>query len=172
MSCSRPLTHQEREPILSARFLAARRRDRTVAAPMNTTIVPYLNFPDGLCDEAMSFYARTLGAETVMRMTFGDSPMPCDDAHKSWLMHITIKAPALTLMASDCPPGQPYVRGTNVTLSLNFVDAAEQDRVWAGLGEGAKILMPLGEQFWGARFGMLEDRFGTLWMVNFEAPKG
>jgi len=138
---------------------------------MSTSIVPYLNFPNGLCDEAMSFYARAFGAETVMRMTFGDSPMPCDDAHKSWIMHITIKAASLTLMASDCPPGQPYVRGSNVSLSVNCGDAAEQDRLWAALGEGAKVLMPLGEQFWGARFGMLEDRYGTLWMLNHEAAK-
>ncbi len=31
--------------------------------------------------------------------------------------------------------------------------------------------MPVADQFWGARFGMLTDRFGIQWMFNFEHPK-
>ncbi|MGV3710577.1 MAG: VOC family protein [Gemmatimonas sp.] len=32
--------------------------------------------------------------------------------------------------------------------------------------------MPLETQFWGARFGMLTDKFGINWMFNCELPKG
>jgi PhnB protein len=28
--------------------------------------------------------------------------------------------------------------------------------------------MPLADQFWGARFGMLIDQFGIAWMLNWE----
>jgi uncharacterized glyoxalase superfamily protein PhnB len=28
-----------------------------------------------------------------------------------------------------------------------------------------------GNQFWGARFGMLVDKFGIHWMFNCELPK-
>jgi PhnB protein len=31
--------------------------------------------------------------------------------------------------------------------------------------------MPLQDQFWGARFGMLKDKFGVPWMFNFELPR-
>ena len=31
--------------------------------------------------------------------------------------------------------------------------------------------MPLGDMFWGARFGLLTDRFGVNWMFNYELPK-
>ncbi len=135
---------------------------------MTTQLNPYLNFPDGTCAEAMAFYAKALHAEVAMKMTFGESPMPCSDEHKTCIMHIAIKTPTFAIMASDCPPGQPYVRGSNVSLSLNFPDAKEQDRVWTALLEGGKALMPITEQFWDARFGMLEDKFGTLWMLNSE----
>jgi PhnB protein len=30
------------------------------------------------------------------------------------------------------------------------------------------VTMPLADQFWGAYFGMLVDRFGVQWMVNCE----
>jgi PhnB protein len=28
--------------------------------------------------------------------------------------------------------------------------------------------MPLQDTFWGARFGMLVDRFGVSWMFNYD----
>ena len=28
------------------------------------------------------------------------------------------------------------------------------------MAEGGQITMPLGNQFWGAKFGMLKDKFG------------
>jgi PhnB protein len=41
------------------------------------------------------------------------------------------------------------------------------------MAAGGKITMPLQDQFWGATFGMLEDKFGVSWMFNHEnsAPK-
>ncbi len=31
--------------------------------------------------------------------------------------------------------------------------------------------MPVGKMFWGAYFGMLTDKFGINWMINYELPK-
>jgi PhnB protein len=33
------------------------------------------------------------------------------------------------------------------------------------------VTMPLQDTFWGARFGMLIDKFGVSWMLNCELPK-
>jgi len=30
------------------------------------------------------------------------------------------------------------------------------------------VEMPLGDTFWGAYFGMFEDKFGIRWMVNYD----
>ncbi len=38
------------------------------------------------------------------------------------------------------------------------------------LAEGAQIIMPMEETFFAHRFGMLRDKFGTLWMVINERP--
>jgi PhnB protein len=34
-----------------------------------------------------------------------------------------------------------------------------------------KITMPIAGTFWGAYFGMLVDKFGIIWMVNYDMPK-
>jgi len=44
--------------------------------------------------------------------------------------------------------------------------------VFAALSQDAKqITLPLSEQFWGAYFGMLVDKYGVNWMFNYELPK-
>ena len=32
--------------------------------------------------------------------------------------------------------------------------------------------MPLAETFWGAYYGLLTDRFGVNWMVNYPLSQG
>jgi PhnB protein len=70
-------------------------------------------------------------------------------------------------MASDgrCG-GQPSFQG--MSLSLAVPDAAEADRVFAALGEGGQVQMPLDKTFFAPRFGMVADRFGVSWMVIAE----
>ncbi len=36
------------------------------------------------------------------------------------------------------------------------------------MAEGGTISMPLANQFWGAKFGMLKDKYGIGWMFNYE----
>ncbi|MGE3706662.1 MAG: VOC family protein [Vicinamibacterales bacterium] len=137
---------------------------------MATTLNPYVTL-NGNCAEAVAFWTAALGATSqVMRM--GDSPMPVPPEAKDRVMHATIKTDALTLMASDAMMGQsPSGGGGSVAISLNFTDKDEQTRVWDRLSAGGTPVMPLGDQFWG-RFGMLVDRFGVQWMLNYEAPRG
>jgi PhnB protein len=49
--------------------------------------------------------------------------------------------------------------------------AAELDEKFAKLAEGGKITMPVEDTFWGARFGMLTDKFGVHWMFNYDYPQ-
>ena len=132
---------------------------------MSTTISPYVNF-DGNCEEAVQFWADAIGAQTqIMRM--GESPMPVADNAKDRVMHAAIRKDGFLLLASDCMPGQPLVRGNSVSLCVNCDDENEQDRVWSKLAVGGQVTMPLSQQFFG-RFGMLTDKFGIQWMLNLE----
>jgi hypothetical protein len=41
------------------------------------------------------------------------------------------------------------------------------EKLWQqAISTGAKILMPMEDQFWGERFGQLADPFGHCWSVS------
>jgi len=132
---------------------------------------PYLTF-DGTCQEAFGTYADILGGEIVAMMTYEQSPIegvaPADWDNK--IMHARLVFGDNVLMASDAPPGR-FQKMQGVSVTLNFEDQAEAERVFIALAEGAVVTMPLEETFWAAKFGMLTDRFGTPWMINCEKQK-
>jgi PhnB protein len=59
-----------------------------------------------------------------------------------------------------------------VHVSVNCTDVAEMEKQFSALAVGGQVRMPLADQFWGARFGMLTDAFGINWMFNCELKKG
>lgn len=128
-------------------------------------IQPYLFF-DGRCEEALKFYRQVLGAKITMLLRYKESPdpagMPAGAAEK--VMHANLRIGAGTLLASDgmCQ-GEPDFRG--FSLSLTVADTAEAERLFAALGEGGEVRMPLAKTFFSPAFGMLTDRFGVGWMV-------
>lgn len=130
----------------------------------------YLTF-NGNCEEAINFYKNILGGEIITKQTFGESPMPSEENWKNKIMHVHYKADGIELMASDSMPEQPVNAGSNISLSINLTDEAEQTKIFNALAEGGKVTMPLADQFWGARFGMLTDKFGYHWMLNCQKPQ-
>jgi PhnB protein len=135
-------------------------------------IQPYLFF-DGRCEEAIDFYRRAVGAEPTMLMRFKDSPEPhqpgmIPPGAENKVMHAAIRVGDTTVMASDgrCQ-GKPNFQG--FALSLTVANAAEADRLFAALGDGGQVQMPLAKTFFSPRFGMVADRFGVSWMV-YVAP--
>ena len=130
-------------------------------------ITPYLLF-NGSAAEALAFYSKALDGKILFQQTFGESPMPSSDDMKDKIMHASFQADKLMIMVSDCPPDKAAVFGNSVSLSLNFADVASIDKTFASLSEGANITMELQDTFWGARFGMLIDKFGINWMFNHD----
>src|SRR5262245_12512033 len=129
-------------------------------------INPYLNF-DGNTREAMEFYARVLGAQLEIQ-SFADVGMADKPELKDRTMHASLKKGDVVIMASDTMPGMNFVPGNNVWININCESDEEIERLFKALGEGGSVVMPLADQFWGAKFGMLNDKYGMHWMLNFE----
>ena len=130
-------------------------------------IVPYLNFK-GNAAEALAFYSKALNGSVLFSQKYADSPMECKPEDLEKIMHATFKAGDLTLMASDANDMFPVQDGNNVSLSLNFHDLESIESTFTALAEGGNPTMPLQDTFWGARFGMVTDKFGIHWMFNFD----
>jgi PhnB protein len=62
--------------------------------------------------------------------------------------------------------GFKLTQGNTVTINLEPDTRAETDRLFAALAAGGSADVPLSEQFWGAYFGILVDKFGIRWMFN------
>lgn len=60
--------------------------------------------------------------------------------------------------------------GDNFSVSFEAETKRSAELVFAGLARGGFVKMPLGDTFWGAYYGMIEDRFGILWMVSYTYP--
>ncbi len=56
------------------------------------------------------------------------------------------------------------LRGTCVRITLAVEDA--DALVERALAAGARLLMPVQELFWGARYGKIADPFGHEWGIN------
>jgi PhnB protein len=138
----------------------------------NMQLIPYLIF-NGNCFDAITTYALALGGEVKEISRYGD--MPGGDAAgdaASRIMHALLVAGDIQIMFSDAPPGQEEPVGSGCAhLSIHFTDAAKQTTVFDKLAEGGTVTMPLQDTFWQARFGMLTDKFGVKWMVNYDYPK-
>jgi PhnB protein len=140
--------------------------DKTQAA--GRQVQPYLFF-DGKCEEALEFYKSALGAKVEMMMRFKDSPEPvppgmCPPGSDNKVMHAAFHIGNTLVMASDgMAGGKPEFKG--FSLSVNAANEAEADKMFAALGKGGKVTMPLAKTFYSPRFGMLTDKFGVGWMV-------
>lgn len=134
-------------------------------------ITPYLNF-NGNAAEALDFYAKAFGGTVVFKQAFRDGPMDVSDRWKDKILHASFQSGDLTFMVSDTMEDGPKVTsGSNTSLSLNFREVSRIDEVFTTLSEDAHITMPLQDTFWGARFGMLTDKFGINWMFNHDYEK-
>ena len=138
------------------------------------TTVPYLVF-NGNCQEAIEFYRSALGGE-ISIMRFGEMPpseeMPISDSWKQKIMHAELKlGDKQTLYLSDMFEGGKVKVGDNVTVHID-VDAKEDvSRCFNALSEGATVTMPVAEQFWGAVYGSLIDKFGIGWGFHYQKPE-
>jgi len=121
-----------------------------------STVTPHLNVRDAA--HALDFYKKAFGAIETVRMggpggkilhaeiKIGDSHIFLADEMPEW----GSKSP-LTLGGT----------GSSICLYVENADALFNQAVSAG----ARVTMPLLDQFWGDRYGKLMDPFGHEWAV-------
>ena len=120
------------------------------------TVTPHLVCA-GAAD-AIEFYKKAFNAVEGGRL-----PGP-----NGRLMHAMIRIEGSAVMLVDEMPewgalGPKSLKGSPVTIHL-YVDNVDAF-VKRAVAAGAKITMPVADQFWGDRYGKLEDPFGHHWSV-------
>lgn len=132
---------------------------------MITAVTPYITFNDN-CEEALNFYVKALDAEIRMISQVKDSPPEHRlQGFENKVMHAELKVGGGSILACDAM-GRNVSTGERFSLTLNFETDEELNAAWGKMSVGANITMPLENAFWGARFGMMRDKFGIDWMFN------
>ncbi|WP_139997531.1 VOC family protein [Paenibacillus paridis] len=113
------------------------------------------------------FYTQALGGEILSIMTHGQLPDGSEEL-KDKVLHLSFIAGGVTFLMSDSVFA-PVVRGNNIHLNLEFEREEEAHKAFDNLSQGGKISQPLAPAFWGSLFGIVEDKFGILWMITTAA---
>jgi PhnB protein len=112
---------------------------------------------------AIDFYKAAFGAVETSRHVAPNS---------NKIMHASLNINGGVLMMnddfSDSAGGTRQtpeaLGGCPVTFHLDVPDA---DAAWTrALAAGATVKLPLANQFWGSRYGMLKDPFGYHWSIS------
>lgn len=138
-------------------------------------INPYIHF-NGNAEEAFNFYKSVFGGEFAKVTRFKDMQMtepPFSENEAEKIMHIALPiGKGSILMGSDTPEfmGKHNENENRSKICITAESKEEANHLFNGLSAGGEIEMPLEESPWGSYFGMLRDKFGFEWMVDFD-PK-
>jgi PhnB protein len=120
------------------------------------TVIPYLSIK-GAAD-AIEFYKKAFEAKELMRMAQPDGRVG----------HAELQIGDSKVMLADEFPEMDFrsprsVGGSPVMLHLYVEDV--DTVVGRAVANGAKVLRPIQDQFYGDRSGTLADPYGHLWHV-------
>lgn len=136
---------------------------------MKKATQPYLHFEDN-CLEALTFYKNVFGGELHL-MPINESPMKDQfpEAIQKQILHGRLENGAFIIMASDMCGMGALKHGNAIQINLNCSSQEEIRDLYKRLPEGGgTIVDELKEQFWGALFAMVTDRFGIRWMLSLD----
>jgi len=130
--------------------------------PRADQFIPHLCVSDGLA--AIEFYKSAFGAEEGDRMMAPDNKRLMHgeiviDGHKCFLSDEFPQDEGGTVKTPQTLGGGTCVR---ITLQTDDADAIVERAV----ARGARVIMPVQDMFWGARYGKIVDPFGHEWGIN------
>jgi PhnB protein len=120
------------------------------------SVTPYIQVDDAA--KAIDFYQRAFGAKERARM-----PGPNDT-----IAHAELEIGDSVIMLSDPFPQSPLKTPKEAgaaTASMMIYTENADELVQQAVDAGAKITMPVETQFWGDRYGRVEDPFGHNWQI-------
>jgi PhnB protein len=131
-----------------------------MAIDVQPALSPHLVVDDAAA--AIDFYVKAFGAVETGRVPRPDGK----------LIHAAVAINGATVMLNDDFPEMTdgksttpqALGGTPVTIHLTVTDVDKKFQ--QAVDAGATVVMPLDDQFWGDRYGMIRDPFGHQWSLG------
>ena len=119
-----------------------------MAIAVEPALSPHLVVDDAAA--AIDFYVKAFGAVEIGRVPRPDGK----------LVHAAVRINGFLVMLAD---DFPEMSGGKSMTPTSLGGTAKFQRA---LDAGATVVMPLDEQFWGDRYGMVRDPFGHQWSLG------
>lgn len=131
-----------------------------MAIVVEPALAPHLVVDDAAA--AIDFYVKAFDAVELGRV-----PGPGGK-----LVHAAVQINGSTVMLNDDFPEMndgkastpTALGGTPITMHLTVTDV--EQKFQQAVDAGATVIMPLADQFWGDRYGVLRDPFGHHWSLG------
>jgi PhnB protein len=131
-----------------------------MAIEAKPAVLPHLVVGDAAA--AIDFYTKAFGAVEHGRVPGPDGK----------LIHAALEINGSTVMLNDDFPEMSggksmtptSLGGSPVTIHLVVTDVDNQFQ--KAIDAGATVVMPVEDQFWGDRYGVLQDPFGHQWSMG------
>lgn len=131
-----------------------------MAIVVEPALAPHLVVDDAAA--AIDFYVKAFDAVELGRV-----PGPGGK-----LVHAAVQINGSTVMLNDDFPEMndgkastpTALGGTPITIHLTVTDV--EQKFQQAVDAGATVIMPLADQFWGDRYGVLRDPFGHHWSLG------
>lgn len=98
----------------------------------------------------------------------GDTNNPLSEADGNKIMFITLPIGTNVLMGNDVPSFMGTVNENRSKIAIGAESKEEADKLFNGLSAGGQIEFPIADSPWDSYFGMLRDKYGIEWMVDFD----
>lgn len=130
------------------------------AKPFASGVVPFVVVRDA--SDAAEFYRKAFGAVELRRVT---------EEGGTRLMHCHLRINGGDVVINDAFPDHGYALEKPQSFALHL--HVEDVQAWwdRALAAGVEIVMPLEDQFWGDRYGIVRDPFGVSWSMASPSPK-
>jgi len=138
---------------------------RTPRNPMTQKtqpIIPHLVVDNA--SAAVEFYVKAFGAKELRRQPAPNNP--------SKLLHAELELNGGRVMLCDDFPEMRGGKASTATalggspVTIHLTSESAEQLFNQAVKAGAKVLMPFADQFWGSRYGQIQDPFGLSWSLG------
>lgn len=130
---------------------------------MSQFFVPYLTYENTL--EAAKYYEDVFSGE-IGYIMYGKEMPDCPEDQLDSILHLELEVNGNLLYFAD---GDAKPSDQNILL-LAYKDLDEMKESFDKMKEAGEVIRELEDTFWGAVFGMIEDKYGVKWEFHYMKP--
>lgn len=136
-------------------------------------LMNYLSFDNA--NKAIKYYEEVFSAKVLGKINMTQEQLDMykiDKKPEDTVMHASMSILGNTINCSDNMMGtSTFTNAMSLLLDFNSEDDIEMQKLeelyaLVSTHKDTKILMPLDDQFWGGKMGMVTDAYGIQWMFH------